>query len=571
MGAYLPHIALTAVVLGGAVALLQRGNQRRDLLAMGIASLSAVMWMVGVIAGDVEARGGSIPHFWLTVSQGALLPTVFFAFLSILLLDKEHHPGQRLHPLRWVSPALASGALLAVLIVEPAFFLRDLAITAPAPQKLHLQSHPRLTFSPGPGYYLFLALLGYVIYQAAVYFPRIVDARRLPQDQRSTRLLLAFALTSILWGAGIEVLPTLLGEQAPALLRLVSAVLPMMALVYALTLTRAIEPAQSLRRLGTWALRIAAIGIPLGLVLREGLPELASMPQGTLITVTLLGIVVIDSISLMLRPPETTSHEAAGAADELRRSLQPLQGTARLETQLRAALAGWFAFADLRLVTDVTELTALSAAVESGERRRGAPIVRETDDKREEVTVFLHDGDMLSGAMQIASVPGANPFSERHLKLLQTLRFVIEGALANALAFEALCGVPNRALGSSSCRQWLTLLADSDAGPRLTVRIEAHADVLPRVLTALTHRRQPGVIAPWGRLSDEVLVGLPASPDRTDAELLAQEIGALLRNDPLASMAGVPPEAVRVTVCTVADLVPDTAVQPPVAKAESLS
>ena len=302
MAAYFPHFALIALVAGATLLLFQKGAERKDLLAMGFAATFGVVWMFSVTMADIEVQAGRIPELWIVVSNAALAPALFFVLLAVILLERYYQPEKPMLYRHWVPLGLAALALSTAQVVNPEFYLRDIMFYEPPPGRFDPDPVQSLRFSLGPGYFLFLAILAFVVYQVARRFPSIVQAMNLPEAERRTRMLFTLAMLAAFWGVAVEILPHLLSRTAPSFLRLVGAALPLGGAIYALVLSHTFDPKAVVRTAIFYTIRISLVALPLSywsLMRREWFADLD--PRVATLTVVFT-VMVLDFVILRLKP-----------------------------------------------------------------------------------------------------------------------------------------------------------------------------------------------------------------------------------------------------------------------------
>jgi diguanylate cyclase (GGDEF)-like protein len=294
MMAFLPHFVLIALVGAASILFLQKGSSRRDLLAMGFASLFATVWMFSVVMIDIQVHAGKLPGIWLGLSYGALLPTLFFVYLSILTLEQYYSPQATFTVNTWLPVAGAIVVLGFLQILDPQLFVSAPVLALPPTDRMTVKEVVGLKFTLGPAYYFLLALAGYVVFEIAVRFPRIVEAMQLPEAERRTRLLLSLGMLAAFWSAAFDVLPSLFSTIAPSFLRLVGPALGVAGAVYAMVLSRALDPKAVTRNTIFYAFRILIVTTLTALMVIPYRQRFADLgPRWALISV-LAGIIVID-------------------------------------------------------------------------------------------------------------------------------------------------------------------------------------------------------------------------------------------------------------------------------------
>ena len=470
LSSHVPHLLLTAVVASGAFLFLHRGQERRDLLAMGFAALSATVWMVSVIMADIQVQAGELPGFWIALGNGALPPTLFFVLLSVLLLEHYYHPEERIPKRLWLPLAGATLALLGIQVAQPEFFIHSLELLEPRSDRIELEHRHQLGFSPGLGYYLFLALLGYAVYQIAKRFPRILGAMQLPEAERRTRMLLALALTAAFWSVGLEIVPTLFSQQVPSFLRLVGAALALGGAVYALVLSRAFEPAALVRTSVFYVMRIALLAAPAGYLLIGYREALGGLEAGQLALVALAVIIVIDYGSHFLRPwfdriAMRRTYRSVEAVNMLVHELLHLRDLPGLSRMLQSFLHDTMGVSEVRLLSlspdgsmlidPLSEETLpLDEALETFLSKRSSTMAMDIEiDPRlapiqETLRSFFHrlaaqvvlplvDQGRVQGILILGVKESADSYYVQDLEFLDRIRNPIALALFNTLLYES--------------------------------------------------------------------------------------------------------------------------------------
>ena len=470
LSSYIPHFLLTAVVIGGAFIFLHRGHERRDLLAMGFAALSAGVWMISVTMADIRIEAGELPTFWIAVGNGALPPTLFFVLLSVLLLEHYYHPDEPVPRRLWLPLAVATLALLGIQIANPEFFIHSLGLAEPRTDRVELQTRHQLTFSPGAGYYLFLGLLGYASYQIAKRFPRILQAMQLPEAERRTRMLLALALTAAFWGVALEIVPTLLSRQAPGFLRLVGAALAMGGAVYALVLSRAFEPASLLRNGIFYVMRIALVAAPTGYLLIGYRQEWTGLEAGQLALMALVAVIIVDYASQFLRPwfdrlAMRKTYRSIEAVNMLVHELLHLRDLSGLSRMLQEFFRDTMGVSDVRLLSlsadgsrlvdpATGESLPIDDALDSFLCERSGTMAMDIEiDPRlfpiqdtlrslfrrlgAQVVLPLVDQGQLQGLLILGVKESADPYYVQDLEFLDRIRNPVALALFNTLLYES--------------------------------------------------------------------------------------------------------------------------------------
>lgn len=299
---FMPHLVLIGLVAGAAVLFLEKGLARRDLLAMGIASLFVTIWMVSVVMVEQSVQDQQVPTFWMALSINALLPALFFVYVSVLMLETYYDPARRIARREWLPLAVVAAALAVAHTVDPTLFYHDVMLEAPATDRLQLNPQYSLRFSLGVGYYLFLLAAAYVIYGIAVRFPRVVAAMQLPEAERRTRLLLSLGMLAAFWGTAFDVLPTLFSSVMPSFMRLVGPALGVAGAFYAMVLARALDPKAVFRDSVFYVIRILAVAIPAIVLVDDFRAELAQLNARWSGIAVLAAVVVVDFAALRLKP-----------------------------------------------------------------------------------------------------------------------------------------------------------------------------------------------------------------------------------------------------------------------------
>ncbi len=258
MPAYIPHSLLIGIMAVSALLFLRMGLERREMLPLGISAVLASVWMLAVTIGDAAVQTGHVPLAWLAVAHATMAPAVFFAFVAVLLLEHHYYPGAPISRRIWIPPALAVVALAGAQTLDPQFFVRDAEAAPVGP------GHFVLELVPGPGYYLFIALTGYVLYQVARRFPRIVQAMGLTEFERRTRVLYMLVVVTAFWCTAFELLPVLLGRAMPAgpgpsLPRVAGPMIGLAGALALIGLTGSLKPAVIAGAAFRFALRVALL------------------------------------------------------------------------------------------------------------------------------------------------------------------------------------------------------------------------------------------------------------------------------------------------------------------------
>lgn len=510
---FLPHLVLIGLVTGAAVLFIERGLERRDLLTMGLASLFVSVWMISVVMIDQSVQQQELPTFWLGLSVNALLPALFFVYLSVLMLETYYDSQRRIARREWLPLALVIAGLAAAHLLNPELFYRNVFLEAPATDRLQLNPTYSLHFSLGAGYYLFLAAAGYVIYGTAVRFPRVVAAMQLPEAERRTRLLLSLGMLAAFWGAAFDVLPTLLSSAAPSFMRLVGPALGVAGAFYAMVLARALDPKAVFRNTIFYVIRILLVAVPAIVALDAYGDLLASLSPRWSGLVVLGAVVAVDFAALRLKPlldwlALRKSYNSTEAVNRYMHDLLVLRDARDFNLMVSSFLRSTMGAGEVRVwMPPLDDPRALHSALD-GERitipgsTRAALAHRDAATTPEdlqldprlygakeelgelferltaEVIVPLVDENKLLGLLSVGFKESFDEYYDQDLQLLDKLRKSTTLSLSNTLQYElARTGKPVKVYSrpefdEAVMRQWRTARRSNEAISLVLLRMD---------------------------------------------------------------------------------------------------
>lgn len=510
---FLPHLVLIGLVTGAAVLFIERGVERRDLLTMGLASLFVSIWMVSIVMIDHSVQQRELPLFWLGLSVNALLPALFFVYVSVLMLETYYDPQRVIARREWLPLALVIAGLAAAHTLNPELFYRNVVLEAPATDRLQLNPTYTLNFSVGAGYYLFLAAAGYVIYGTAVRFPRVIEAMQLPEAERRTRLLLSLGMLAAFWGAAFDVLPTLLSSTAPSFMRLVGPALGVAGAFYAMVLARALDPKAVFRNTVFYVIRILLIAVPAIVLLDTYGDRLATLSARFGAVVVLGAVVVVDFVTLRLKPlldwvALRKSYNSTDALNRYMHDLLVLRDARDFNLMVASFLKSTMGAGEVRLwMPPLDDPRALHCMLD-GERltlpgsTRAALAHRDCATTPEdlqldprlygvkeelgalferltaEVILPLVDEEKLLGLLSVGFKESFDEYYEQDLQLLDRLRESTTLSLSNTLQFElARTGKPVKVYSRAEfeeqiARQWRTARRSNESISLVLLRMD---------------------------------------------------------------------------------------------------
>lgn len=511
---YLPHIVLIALIVGASVLFFQKGSERRDLLTMGLATGFAALWMASVVMIDYTVQEeAQLPIFWLALSANALLPALFFIYLSVLQLESYYDPTRVVMRKDWLPLAVAVAALGVAHIIEPELFYREVTLHAPRTDKLVLDPTHTLHFSLGLGYFVFLGLAAYAMYGIAVRFPRIVEAMALPEAERRTRMLLSLGMLAAFWGAAFDILPTLFSTTMPSFMRLVGPALGVAGAFYAMVLSRALDAKAVFRSTLFYVIRVLVIAVPAIVAVANYKDELAALSPRWTMAVVLAGIMVIDLASLRLKPlldwlALRRSYNSAEVISRYVHDLLVLRDARDITQTVRRFVGGTLGVPDLvlwmppidnpkafynidddkRLVLNDATRRALvqrDCATNPGDAQldpRLFPVRDEFEalftELTAEVVLPLVDEGRLIGLLSLGYKESFDEYYEQDLQFLDTLRRSTTLSLSNTLQYElARTGKPVKVYSREEfdeavARQWAQARRSNEALSLVLLRLD---------------------------------------------------------------------------------------------------
>lgn len=510
---FLPHLVLIGLVTGAAFLFLERGLERRDLLAMGLSALFVSIWMISIVMIDQSVQRQETPVFWLGLSVNALLPALFFVYVSVLMLETYYDSERTIGRREWLPLALVIAGLAIAHTLNPELFYRNVYLEAPTTARLQLDPSFTLHFSLGAGYYLFLAAAGFVIYGTAMRFPRVVEAMQLPEAERRTRVLLSLGMLAAFWGAAFDVLPTLLGSTAPSFMRLVGPALGVAGAFYAMVLARALDPKAVFRNTVFYVIRILLIAVPAIVLLDKYGASLATLSPRYGSIAVLAAVIVVDFIALRLKPlldwvALRKSYNSTEAMNRYMHDLLVLRDARDFNLMVADFLNSTMGAGEVRVwMPPIDDPRALHCALD-GERLNLPESTRAALAQRDlatapddvqldprlygvreelgalferltaEVIVPLVDEGRLLGMLSVGFKESFDEYYDQDLQLLDKLRMSTTLSLSNTLQFElARTGKPVKVYSrpefeEAITRQWRTARRSNESISLVLLRLE---------------------------------------------------------------------------------------------------